>query len=130
MKGSDAVAAFASMLIMTAAVFPVRARADRREPEVSVRMMPRVAQAPATVQLLVHVPPQPENRRLRVTIDSIGYYRSSDLQLDGDRAAMVHSVRWLGVPSGEYDVVVQLIRSDGKHRVVNGGRLAVVGLGF
>ena len=133
MNSSNVVAGaagLAGMLIMTAMVIPTVARAEDRVPELSVRMTPTVAQAPATVQLLVRVPPRAENRRLRVTIDSAAYYRSSDVQLDGDRAATVHSLRWLGIPSGEYEVVVQLIRADGKHRVVHGGRLAVVGFGF
>jgi hypothetical protein len=119
------------ILMMTATICPAGARAADKEEELSVKMMtPNVATARTTVQLLVRVPPHAENRLLRVTIDSAGYYRSSDVQLDGDRAATMHSVRWPGIPHGEYEVVARLIRSDGKHRTIHGGRLIVIGPGF
>lgn len=123
-------AAVTIILMMTATICPARARAADKEEELSVKMTPNVAKAPTTVQLLVRVPPHAQNRLLRVTIDSAGFYRSSDVQLDGDRAATMHSVRWPGIPHGEYEVVARLIRSDGKHRTIHGGRLIVIGPGF
>lgn len=119
----------AIVLMMTATIYPARARAADKEGELSVKMTPNVAKAPTTVQLLVRVRTHAENRLLRVTLDSAGYYRSSDVQLDGDRAATMHSVRWSGIPHGEYEVVARLIRSDGKHRTIHGGRLIVIGAG-
>jgi flagellar hook assembly protein FlgD len=114
-------------LMCATALVPAHVRAAE-EKEVSVGM-PSFAQAPATVQLNVRVAPRKENRLLRVTLDSGTYYRSSDLPLEGAEAATMHSVRWPGVPSGEYVVIVELFRSNGKRHVAHAGRLEVVGFG-
>ena len=118
----------AGLLVMASVVVPTRARAGERDAETWVRLTPNIAHSPATVQLKVHVPPQAENRRLRVTLDSGTYLRSSDLALEGDQAAALHSFRWPGVPSGDYVVFVELIRSNGKSRVIEAGRIHIVGL--
>jgi hypothetical protein len=108
-----------------AAILPAQARAAE-EKDVSLSM-PSFAQAPATVQLKVRVAPRTENRLLRVTLDSDAYYRSSDLPLEGAEAATMHSVRWPGVPSGEYVVVIELFRSNGKLQTIH-GRLDILGV--
>ena len=113
-------------LMCAAAFVPAHVHAAE-EKEVSVRM-PGVAMAPATVQLNVRVTPRKENRLLRVTLDSGTYYRSSDLPLEGADAATMHLIRWPGVPSGEYVVLVELFRSNGKRHMVHAGRLDVIGL--
>jgi Na+:H+ antiporter, NhaA family len=44
-------------------------------------------------------------------------------------AASLHSVRWPAIPSGEYVVVVEVVRSNGNSRLVYTGRLDVIGFG-
>jgi hypothetical protein len=113
-------------LMWAAAILPAQVGAAE-EKDVSV-WMPSFAQAPATVQLNVRVAPRKENRLLRVTLDSDAYYRSSDLQLEGAEAPTMHSIRWPGIPSGEYVVVVELFRSNGKRHTVHAGRLDILGV--
>jgi hypothetical protein len=98
------------------------------EGDVSVSLSAHVARAPATLELRVRIPPHAHNRLLRVSLDSGSYYRSSDLPLDGDQAAATHVVRWPGVPSGVYGVAVEIFQSNGRSRVVQGGRVQVIGL--
>ena len=114
----------AGALMGAAAIVPVHAAEEK---EVSV-WMPSVAMAPATVQLTLRVAPRKENRLLRVTLDSGAYYRSSDVPLEGAEAAAMHSVRWPGVPSGDYVVIVELFRSNGSRHMAHAGRLDVVGV--
>ena len=60
------------------------------------------------LRVLVQVPRHEENRTLRVTLDSGGFYRSSDVQLDGEVAPLHHYIDWPQVPRGQYclDVTV------------------------
>jgi hypothetical protein len=109
-----------------AAIVPAYVHAAE-EKEVAV-WMPSVAMAPATVLLNVRVAPRKENRLLPVTLDSGAYYRSSDVALEGAEAATMHSVRWPGIPSGEYIVIVELFRSNGKRQMAHAGRLDIVGV--
>src|SRR5262245_26083174 len=118
----------ARLLVMASVGVSARASAADNEGKMWVRLTPNIAYAPATVQLKVHVPPQAENRRLRVTLDSGVYLRSSDLPLEGDQAAALHLFRWPGVPSGSYVVFVELILSNGKSRMIEAGRIQIVGL--
>jgi hypothetical protein len=118
--------ALATGLMICAGILPPQTLAD--EKDVSIARMPHVARAPATVQLQVRVTPRAENRVLRVSLDSGSYYRSSELALEGSQAAATHWVRWPGVPSGTYAVVVELFRSNGDRRVAIGQPLEVVGV--
>ena len=47
---------------------------------------PSKSMAPATIRVRVGVAPDADNRVLNVIADSGAYYRSSEIQLDGDRA--------------------------------------------
>jgi hypothetical protein len=73
-----------------------------------LQLLPRNVFGPADVEALVRVPRHPENRRLRVVIDSERYYRSTEIQLDGDESPEMHAVRWRSVPPGAYVVEVSL----------------------
>jgi hypothetical protein len=121
-------AALAAMLMTGAAIIATPARAGDQEGEIRARLTPVVAHAPATVRLNVRVLPHVENRRLRVTLDSGEYLRSSDLPLEGDQAASMHSFRWPDVPSGKYVVFVEVVRSNGKSRTIQVGSVEIVGL--
>lgn len=76
--------------------------------EVDLRVMPTIARAPAQVNVIVHIPRQADNRLLRVTLDSGGFYRSSDVPLEGDRAAVQHVLAWRDVVAGTYEVVAEV----------------------
>lgn len=113
-------------LAIAALIYPMQVSGG--EKEVSIARMPHVVPAPATVQLQIRVQPRPENRLLRVSLESGAFYRSSELTLEGDRAAATHWLRWAGVPAGRYSVVVELLRSNGERRLAVGGQLEVIGV--
>ncbi len=72
------------------------------QPALAVRLTPRIAFGPSNVRALIQVEPHPDNRLLRVTIDSGGYYRSTDIQLEGAETPKSHFVVWKSVPPGQY----------------------------
>ena len=64
--------------------------------------------APATVPVTIAVEPGADNRVLVVEADSDDYYRSSSIELDGDKEKRLHSVELRSLPAGEYVVRAQV----------------------
>lgn len=104
------------------------AQADKPGDELTLRLTPRFVSAPGYLRSLVRVAPNAANRVLRVEIDSAGYYRSSDIQLDGASAPMSHFMDWKEVPAGRYDLTVSVLGPGGDPRVVRTINFQVLGL--
>ena len=85
------------------------AGAAQDEAPLAIRLTSRYAMSPAAVRSVVRVAPHADNRTLRIVIDSDNYYRSSDVQLDGDRAAQSHFFTWADLPPGAYSVVATVL---------------------
>src|SRR5689334_15240171 len=81
--------------------------------KLSLRVTPNVSSAPSTVTVRAYVTPSSDNRWLRIEADSGSFYRSSEVQLDGDKAPTLTEFRLNSLPSGEYTVVAALIDSKG-----------------
>jgi hypothetical protein len=94
------------LILATVVMMPARVNAARDD--LSLRVSPPFAHAPAFVTALVRVPRAAENRLLRVTIDSDQYRRSSDVILEGEAATENHTFLWKNLPGGDYVVVVEL----------------------
>jgi len=94
----------------------------------TLQITPRFSNAPAFVRSRVHVAPNTENRLLRLSVDSERYYRSSDIQLDGDLAAESHWLDWKSLPAGRYEFVATVIGPTGP-RVQRRMTFEVLGLG-
>ena len=115
----------------TAALAPARAavaQADKPADELTLRLTPRFVSAPGYLRSLIRVAPHEANRTLRVEIDSDGYYRSSDIQLDGASAPTSHFVDWKEVPAGKYDLRVSVLGAGDDPRVVRTVNFQVLGI--
>ena len=86
-----------------------------KEP-VSIQVSPAVSFAPADLVIRMSIEPDVRNRAIEIVADSEAFYRSSAIQLEGDRAAKTTTVQFHAVPPGEYDVVVAVIGADGHPR--------------
>jgi len=93
------------------------AQADKPGDDLSLRMTPRFVAAPGYLRSLIRVAPNADNRLLRVEIDSAGYYRSSEIELDGASAPMSHFMDWKAVPAGKYDLIVTVMGPSGPRAV-------------
>ena len=58
--------------------------------------------APATVPITIAVEPGEKNRILVVEVDSENYFRSSGVELDGEKEKRLHSLEFRSLPAGEY----------------------------
>lgn len=83
--------------------------------KMTVTVRPNISSAPSTVVVRAFIPQDSSNRTLHVGADSGSFYRSSDIQLDGDNAPLVTEVWLKNLPSGEYSVMA-VLRDDMGHQ--------------
>ena len=86
--------------------------------KLSMTVTPNVSSAPSTVIVTATVAKNADNRWLHVEADSGSFYRSSAIQLDGDKAPTVTEFRLNSLPSGNYVVVAKLRNTLGEETVV------------
>ncbi len=93
---------------------PQEPHAHQKPPEdLTLRLTPRFVTAPGYLVSVIRVNPSADNRVLRVAIDSDGYYRSSEIQLEGASAPLSHFINWKQVPAGDYELTATLIGAAG-----------------
>ena len=94
---------------------------------VQIRISGRYYSAPATVQMVVAVEPDSQNRTLRVEADGDNMYTSTEMPLAGDREQRLHTIQFKDLSSGEYTLRAQVlsnsdVRSQAEqHIMVTGG---------
>jgi hypothetical protein len=82
----------------------------------TVTVSPAVAFAPATLVVRARIEADARNRTVEIVAESPSFYRSSEIQLDGDRAPRTNVFQFPSVPSGTYDVKATLRDASGQAR--------------
>jgi len=90
---------------------------DGEEP-LRVAVTPIHSFAPATVTIRATIEPSAENRMLAIVADGDDFYRSSEIQLDGDHAPRIVTLRFSNLPGGEYQISAVLADSAGRLRAI------------
>jgi hypothetical protein len=70
----------------------------------SMRVSPTVAIAPADLIVRTTVESNSTNRSIEIIAESADFYRSSEIPLDGERAARSAQFAFRNLPGGEYNV--------------------------
>jgi hypothetical protein len=86
--------------------------------KLSLRVTPNVSSAPSNVIVRATIAKNAANRWLAIEADSGTFYRSSAIQLDGDKAPTVTDIRLSNLPGGEYAVSATLRNNLGEETVV------------
>lgn len=86
--------------------------------KLALRVTPNVSSAPSTVTIRAIVEKNAANRYLAIEADSGSFYRSSEVQLDGERAPLITEVFLKNLPSGEYTVAAELRDNLGGRTIV------------
>lgn len=84
-----------------------------REP-LAIKVSPEVAFAPANLVVRAMIEADHNNRAIEIAADSADFYRSSAMQLDGDRAPRTRTFEFRSLPSGTYEVRARLFGVDGQ----------------
>lgn len=79
---------------------------------VEIRLNGRFFAEPATVQLIVAVEPNADNRRLRVEADGDSMYRSTEIDLAGDKEQRLHTVEFKNLSAGGYTLRAQVLSNE------------------
>jgi hypothetical protein len=92
--------------------------------KVAIHVTPAVSFAPANLVIRATVPSDKKNRAIEIVAESPDFYRSSEVQLDGEHAPTVTVCEFQSLPSGMYQVTAVLKGADDQpialaHKQVN-----------
>ncbi len=104
--------AFLGLLMCTASL-PVGAGESDR---LTLRVSPAVAFAPANLVVRATIVADESNRAVEIIAESETFYRSSEIQLEGDRAPRTSMFEFRSLPPGTYEVRATLRGSHGEDR--------------
>ncbi|TML17219.1 MAG: hypothetical protein E6G39_04740 [Actinobacteria bacterium] len=96
----------------TALIIPLVAltgTADSAKDNVEIRLTGRFFAEPATVQLVVAVEPDAENRTLRVEADGDNMFCATEIQLAGAKEQRLHTVEFKNLSAGGYTLRAQVM---------------------
>jgi hypothetical protein len=99
-----------------------------KEP-VSIRVSPAFSFAPANLVIRASVEPDTQNRSIEVIADSDEFYRSSMIQLEGDRAPKTMSFEFRSLPPGDYKLTATVNGPAGQRRAVTRATVTVLEAG-
>jgi hypothetical protein len=95
----------------------------------SMEVSPAMSFAPANLVIQTRLEPDADNRAMEVIAESEDFYRSSAIQLDGDRAPRTARIEFRSLPPGEYQVTAVVVGSDGQRRAVARSQVNVMETG-
>jgi hypothetical protein len=84
--------------------------------QLRMAVSPAQSFAPSTLRVRVRLEPNDQNRRLAVIADSTDFYRSSEVQLDGEQAPRTITIEFRGVPGGSYQISCVVLDQSGRTR--------------
>jgi hypothetical protein len=83
---------------------------------VTLKVTPERSFAPASVLIRARIEPSPANRGLAIVADGENFYRSSEIQLEGEQSPKTFELALKNLPGGEYGVYAVLLDASGQER--------------
>ncbi len=81
--------------------------------KITMKVSPAVSFAPANLIVRAMVLADADNRAVEIVAESDDFYRSSMIQLEGDKAARTTQFEFRSLPPGNYEVRANLYGSNG-----------------
>jgi hypothetical protein len=104
-----------ALLVVASFLLPLSAGAGDK---LSMKVSPAIAFAPANLVVRAYVAADPDNRAIEVVAESPDFYRSSQIELDGDKAPHTNVFEFRSLPTGAYQVSAVLIGTRGQRALV------------
>ena len=111
-------------ILVTTATLPAGA-AER----ITMRVSPSISFAPANLIVRATIEADAENRSVLIVAESADFYRSSEIQLDGDHAPRTNMLEFRSLPPGRYEVRAALLGPGGEHRALVRQQISVIASG-
>jgi hypothetical protein len=89
--------------------------ADQR---ITMKVSPAVSFAPANLVVRATIVADADNRAVQIVAESADFYRSSEIQVEGDKAPRTNTIEFRSLPPGSYEVRANLVGSDGHSRAL------------
>jgi hypothetical protein len=83
-----------------------------------LKVSPAFAFAPANLVVRATIPVDADNLAVEIVAESDDFYRSSEIQLEGERAARTSTFEFRSLPPGTYEVRANLLGADGRSRAM------------
>ena len=96
-------------LVLIIPIIAVTGTVSFAKDNVEIRVNGRYFSAPATVQLIVAVEPNAQNRRLRIEADGDNMFRSTEIELEGANEQRLHTVEFKNLSPGGYVLRAQVL---------------------
>jgi len=94
-----------------------------------MKVSPAVAFAPANLVVRATVEADADNRAIEIVAESQDFYRSSEIQLEGDKAARTNTFEFRSLPPGTYEVRAKLLSASGQTRAAVRQQVNVIASG-
>jgi hypothetical protein len=95
----------------------------------TLKVSPAVAFAPANLVVRTTILADADNRAVEIVAESDDFYRSSQIQLEGERAARITTFEFRSLPPGTYEVRANLLGADGRSRAMSRQQVNVIANG-
>jgi hypothetical protein len=82
----------------------------------TLKVSPSVSFAPANLIVRAHIESDAKNRAVEIVAESPEFYRSSEIQLDGENAPRTNTFEFRSLPPGTYEVKATLLGPGGSAR--------------
>jgi len=84
----------------------------------TLKVSPAVAFAPANLIVRTMILADADNRAVEIVAESEDFYRSSEIQLEGEKAARTTMFEFRNLPPGTYEVRASLLGANGERRAM------------
>ena len=108
--------------ICVAAMFALISAAAGADEKISMQVSPSVAFAPANLSVRTTIASDADNRAIEIVAESTDFYRSSEMQLDGESAPKTTIFQFRSLPMGEYSVRA-VLRGQGGRELASTARI-------
>lgn len=97
--------------------------------KITMKVSPAVAFAPANLVVRAMIVADADNRAVEIVAESDDFYRSSMIQLEGEKAARTSMFEFRSLPPGTYEVRANLIGANGDLRACIRQQINVIASG-
>jgi len=95
----------------------------------TLKVSPAVAVAPANLVVRATITADSDTRAGESVAESNDFYRSSQIQLEGEKAARTSMFEFRSLPPGTYEVRANLLGADGRSRAMIRQQVNVIASG-
>ena len=112
--------------LMLSALLGLTTMSASGDAQLRIAVSPAQSFGPSNLNIRARLVPNADNRALEVIAEPDEFYRSSQVQLDGDHSPVTIMFQFRSLPGGDYQVSAILTDSKGQQRAVDQQQVRVL----